>query len=199
MFPYEREEYQDFLLSEERELFIPKEIYWQWIPPNTQRILDLGCGKGYVSLLLARYFQEKEEKKEIYACDQKEEFLDHLYQVKAHEGYSSFYVFLMPPYSKLLFPSWLPSIDYIILSFTLSTVEDPFLFLHSLYEAPFFKKSIFLLLDWEKTSLDPLIDSLYPVKYRLSKEKALSFIEKVGFSYEEKKVSSFFYCYLLKR
>lgn len=118
-------EYQKFLISDQREKLINPQIYNNPIAKDSREnlsVLDFGCGHGYVALHLASLPMQSIT---VYACDTDEECLDVLWGRIAHRALQNVTAFHMPNYSQIYLPGWLPTLDYVFCSFSMSALEHP--------------------------------------------------------------------------
>ncbi len=117
--------YQKFLVSDQREKLISPPIYTTAISRDARdnlNVLDFGCGHGYVAMLLALLPLNGIR---VYACDTDEECLDVLWGRIAQREVKNLTAFHMPNYSQIYIPGWLPPIDYVFASFSMSSLEHP--------------------------------------------------------------------------
>ena len=178
---HESEEYQDFLISEQRKGIISPDLYnsmIQELKPE-MNILDFGCGLGYVSVYYSEKFKEVENI-HIYACDYQVDVLDLLWKRIAENKFSKITPFFMSDQSRLHFPNWIPLADHIFMSFSLSTTDNPVDILTTI-QSKISSTSILHLIDWDKKKSHEKIDAIYPERYRLTIEQTKTYLERTGF------------------
>jgi ubiquinone/menaquinone biosynthesis C-methylase UbiE len=178
---FESEEYQDFLISEQRKGIVAQELYNNMIgdfKPDIN-ILDFGCGLGYVSVFYSEKFKEHDNFR-IYSCDHQVEVLDLLWKRIADNKFKNITPFFMPDQSRLHFPSWIPECNYIFFSFSLSATESPVDILKTIAVkcAP---KSYIHIIDWDKSKSHEKIDDIYPVKNRLHPDNVRNYLDQTGY------------------
>lgn len=178
---HESEEYQDFLISEQRKGIVLPEIYNHMIhePKPGMNVLDFGCGLGYVSVFYSEKFKENDNF-HIYACDYQVDVLDTFWKRIAENKFRNITPFFMSDQSRLHFPGWIPVADYIFLSFSLGTTDNPVDILKTI-RVKASASTIFHVIDWDKNKTHLKIDDIYPARYRLTQEQTKDYLERTGY------------------
>ncbi|MDH4262758.1 MAG: class I SAM-dependent methyltransferase [Spirochaetia bacterium] len=178
---HEVEEYQDFLISEQRKGVVSPELYNNMISQSKpeMNILDFGCGLGYVSVFYSEKFKETDDV-HIYACDYQVDVLDLLWKRIAENKFKKITPFFMSDQSRLHFPNWIPIADHIILSFSLSTTDNPVDILTTL-QTKISGTTMIHLVEWDKNKKHEKIDVIYPERYRLTVEQTKDYLERTGY------------------
>ena len=185
---HENEEYQNFLISDSRENLIPSAIYDQIIPeikPDTN-LLDFGCGLGFVLFYYAQKFQHVENT-HFYGCDYQEDLLDLCWKKITQKELKNTTPFFTPDKSRLHFPEWLPKMNHIVLSFSLSCAEEKNQVLLSLSQI-LAEDGLIHILEWEKDYENILLDNFYSNKNRFSFEECQTILEENNFTVIKKKI-----------
>ena len=176
--------YQNYLISKDRESVVPNRIYDDFIslhPPTATAnepftVLDFGCGMGYTSVYLAHRFQKVSTLK-IYSCDYQEKLLDQLWYRLVKQKLSNVTPFYMSSHPTLYFPTWLPLMDHIILSFSLSTCKNINLILNSIKKI--MKPISFLhIIDWDVSKKNSLVDVYVRKEAKIALDTLLSIIQE---------------------
>ena len=181
-FAHESLEYQNFLVSENRSSLISPQLYRRLISGKAKElnVLDFGCGLGYVSTILATHLAEPYH---IYGCDYQEDLLDEFWKRIVRRELKSITPFFMPMRSRLLFPRWLPKMDHVIFSLSLSAVEDIFEVLKTI-------KSILKpegrihIIEWVDGA-EEYLNKYFPKDQRLSPDKVRETLERTEFEIYE--------------
>jgi len=159
--------YQKFLVSDQREKLINPQIYTAAISRDARdnlNILDFGCGHGYVAMLLAHLPLNGIR---VYACDTDEECLDVVWGRIAQRGVKNLTAFHMPNYSQIYMPGWLPPIDYVVCSFSMSSLEHPDIGLPQIVrQTP--AGTQFLFVEWDPEKSHPALDIYVPPARRIA-------------------------------
>ncbi len=125
---YDREFYHAFLTSQKRDYYLPASLYSKIIKPIPKEqkiyILDFGTGLGYAALSIANTYNDYPNFK-IFACDYQEPLLDQLWHTLTKKKITNITPFFIPSYSSVNFPSWLPKMNQIICSLSLSASKNP--------------------------------------------------------------------------
>jgi ubiquinone/menaquinone biosynthesis C-methylase UbiE len=139
-------------------------------------VLDFGCGHGYVAMQLAELPLPGLR---VYACDTDEECLDVLWGRIAHREVKNLTAFHLPNFSQISFPGWLPQMDYVCCSFSISALEHPDIGLPQIgkYAA---HGTNFLFLDWDPDKSHPVIDIYVPPARRITAGDFRTLIEMSG-------------------
>jgi len=193
---HETEEYQDFLISEQRKGVVSPELYNNMISEirPSMNILDFGCGLGYVSVYYSEKFKEVEDL-HIYACDYQVDVLDLLWKRIAENKFKKITPFFMSDQSRLHFPNWVPVADHIFLSFSLSTTDNPVDVLTTL-KSKVSETTIVHLVDWDKKKNHERIDAIYSERYRLTQEQTKDYLERTGYEIlKEYKISGPYFAF----
>jgi SAM-dependent methyltransferase len=160
-------EYQKFLVSDQREKLIHPNIYTAALQKDAREnlnILDFGCGHGYVAVHLAT---KPLHGIRVYACDTDEECLDVLWGRIAERQMNNLTAFHMPNYSQISLPGWLPPIDYVFCSFSISALEHPDIGLpHLVTQVP--HGTNFIFTEWDPTRSHALVDMFVPQSRRIA-------------------------------
>jgi len=179
--PHETEEYQDYLISEQRKGVISPELYNILIPDFKDGliIIDFGCGLGYTSIFYADKFSEKEDF-HIYACDYQVEVLDLFWKRIADGKYRNITPFFMPDQSRLHLPNWIPKADHLFFSLSLSASENPVDILKTI-QPLITEKTLIHILDWDPSKSHPHIDEMIPPRKRLGVETLKPYLDLTGY------------------
>jgi len=164
--PHERVEYQQYLISDLREKLIPAHIYSASVLKlgfENLNLLDFGCGYGFVSLSIAEL---PIKNLKVYACDSQEDFLDVLWGRIAHRNEQKVTAFHLPNRSQIFFPDWLPKMNYVICSFSISALEHPEIGLPAIVKSVA-KGTHFHFVEWDAEKTHPQIEILYPANARI--------------------------------
>lgn len=171
---HEEINYQKFLISDRRKNLLNPMIYMEFLKNrNSENILDFGCGLGYVTLYYALKFRTKTEKK-IYACDYQEDLLDSLWQSATKQSLTNITPFFMPDRSHLVFAGWIPKMDDVIFSLSLSGMDDPSLALKTLRPV-LNENGLIHIIEWDKDKTSTTLDDWLRPSERQS-ENRLRFI-----------------------
>lgn len=195
--PHENLRYQEFLISEERARIVPKEVYLSLLVDNSEfpvNYLDFGCGMGYVSLLLGEKVRD-EKNIHIYACDYQEDLLDILWKKIVEKKLTNVTPFYMPDRSMIYFPKWLPLIDHIIFSFSLSCVDDGFKVFQSM-KSGLREEAYVHIVDWENSSENEFLKELFPPENRLTALILQQWLELTGYNVEKTESGKYDYFYI---
>jgi len=181
MLPHESEEYQDYLISETRKTVIPVELYDAFIPAYKENlnILDFGCGLGYLSFYYAEKYRENNTHA-IYACDYQVEILDRIWKRITDNGIKKVTPFFVQQRSKINFPGWIPTMDYVFCSLSLSATDNPVDLLISLKSLST-ANTVLHIVEWDKEKQNNILDTLYPAKYRLSLNQLQQYIHRADY------------------
>ena len=160
---YEKDEYQQFLISQERDAYLPKTFYPKLIGPvdknkNTS-VLDFGTGLGYSALSIAAAYQDKPL--HIYACDCQEILLDQLWNTITKKKLHQVTPFFLPRYSSIDFPAWLPPMSQIVCSLTLSACENSEEVIQTIHKIAE-PGGILHILDWHEENAPDEVKKLMP-------------------------------------
>jgi len=175
---FEAEDYQDFLISEQRKGIVAPELYNSMIgefKPDIN-ILDFGCGLGYVSVFYSEKFKEHDNF-HIYACDHQVDVLDLFWKRIADNKFKNITPFHMSDQSRLHFPNWVPQCDYIFLSFSLSATDNPDDILKTI-KVKCTAKTFIHIIDWDKLKTHEKVDEIYPAKSRLHPENVKNYLQQ---------------------
>lgn len=174
------EQYQDFLISEQRKGLIPPDLYDVLVSYKEGiNILDFGCGLGYT----ASYYSEKfsgELDFHIYACDYQVEILDLFWKRIAENKFKNITAFFMPDRSRVHVPAWIPRVNYLMLSLVLSTVDNPVDLLKTV-KPIIVENGRVNIIDWDRDKMHEELDGIYPIKYRLKVDHVEDYLEKAGY------------------
>ena len=166
---YDNEEYQEFLVSEERTNYIPDSVYQKLFKPPKQGektyILDFGTGMGHTALVLANRFEDFPDL-HIYACEQQEILLDRLWYTLVHRKISRVTPFFLPSYSWINFPEWLPKMHHIVCSLGLSGCEKAEDVVQTLPKISTGNRMIHFL-EWKAGQIPPEIEKIVPEEKQL--------------------------------
>jgi ubiquinone/menaquinone biosynthesis C-methylase UbiE len=158
--------YQKFLVSDQREKLISPHSYTATILKDNRdslNVLDFGCGHGYVAMTMALLPLNGIR---VYACDTDEECLDVLWGRIAQRSVKNLTAFHLPNYSQIYMPGWLPPMDYVYASFSMSALEHPDIALPQIVrQMP--SGTQFHFTEWDPTRSHPLIDNHIPAARRL--------------------------------
>ncbi|MBV6493852.1 MAG: hypothetical protein LDLANPLL_01876 [Turneriella sp.] len=182
--PDEFIEYQKFLISDVREKLIPQTIYTSIVTKDLREnlnILDFGCGHGYVAMLLADLPLKGAH---IYACDCDEECLDVLWGRIAHREIKNLTAFHILNYAQIYMPQWLPSIDHVFFSFSVSALE------HADISLPQIVKQMpvgtqFHFTDWRPEATHPQLDIFVPSAQRIFVSDFKNLLEHSGLNVQQ--------------
>ncbi|MDH4200072.1 MAG: class I SAM-dependent methyltransferase [Spirochaetia bacterium] len=179
---HESQEYQDFLISEQRKGIISGDLYHAMLPAFTPElnILDFGCGFGYVSVYYSEKFKEHDDF-HIYACDYQIDALDFLWKRIAENKFKNITPFHMPDQSRLHCPKWVPVADHLFFSFSLSATDNPVDILKTIRPL-ISEKTLIHVIDWDKNRNHEKMDVLYPVRSRLDAAQVKDCLERTGYS-----------------
>ncbi len=186
--PHENPDYQTFLTSQTRSSLVPDSLYLNLFPEHifgAQNIMEFGCGRGYVSLLLAVQHRHTADF-HIYACDYQEDLLDDFWKKKVSLGLNNVTPFFNPDRSLIAFPKWLPAIDHLIFSFSLSAVEDPYTVLTSVKKILSESGEVHII-DWQHNAKDKTIEKLFAPEHRLTHMILSQWLELTGYKVVESK------------
>lgn len=103
----------------------------------------------------------------VYACDTDEECLDILWGRIAQRNLTNMTAFHLPNYSQISLPGWLPPLDYVFCSFSMSAVEHPDIALPALV-GQVAKGTQFLFVEWDPYKSHPVIDIYVPASRRIA-------------------------------
>ncbi|MDH5721626.1 MAG: class I SAM-dependent methyltransferase [Spirochaetia bacterium] len=185
--PHESEEYQNFLISDERDSIIPSSFYELLIPQiePESNLLDFGCGLGFVAFYYALKYRDIEKTK-FYGCDYQEDLLDLCWKKATQKELKNTTFFYTPDKSRINFPEWLPKMNHIILSFSLSCVEEKDHILLSLSQI-LAEKAMIHIIEWEKDFNNKFLNEYYKEKNRISLEETENILEKIKFNVIKKR------------
>ncbi|MBS0618644.1 MAG: class I SAM-dependent methyltransferase [Spirochaetes bacterium] len=172
-------EYQKYLISDQREKLILPQHYTAQLSREVREdlnVLDFGCGHGYVAMLLALLPLKGLR---VYACDTDEECLDVLWGRIAERGVKNLTAFHLPNYSQIYLPGWLPPVDYVFCSFSISTLEHPDIGLPQLVKHVA-KGTQFSFTEWESERSHPAIDIYVPPARRIVFADFKQLVEESG-------------------
>ncbi|MCS6984848.1 MAG: class I SAM-dependent methyltransferase [Leptospiraceae bacterium] len=195
--PHEVLRYQEFLVSEIRESLVPKETYLKFLSDEKElpvNYLDFGCGLGYVALLLGEASRDRKNI-HIYACDYQEDLLDLLWKKIVQRKLTNITPFYLPDRSLIFFPKWLPLIDHIIFSFSLSCVDDGYKVFQSIKKG-LREEAYVHIVDWENHSENQLLKELFPPEYRLTALILQQWLELTGYVVEALESGAHDYFYI---
>lgn len=180
--PHENPKYQEFLTSDLRVPLVPESVYLNLLKIKNFRssnILDFGCGAGYVSLLLGGALQSS-SRSHIYACDYQEDLIDRFWKEIVRKDIKNVTPFFHPDRSHISFPGWLPGIDHLIFSFSLSAVEDAYTVLDR-SKSVLREEALIHIIDWEQSSVSPFLKDLYGPENRLTFMILQQWLELTGY------------------
>ncbi len=178
--------YQEFLISELRENVIPPQVYLDILPERIDypiRLLDFGCGMGYVSLLLGDALRNHEGS-HIFACDYQEDLLDIFWKKIVQRKLNNITPFFLPDRSLIFFPRWIPPIDHLIFSFSLSAVDDGFKIFQTIKSA-LREDAMVHIIDWEHDAKNEIVNRLFPPEDRLTAMILQQWLELTGYKVEQ--------------
>lgn len=171
--------YQKYLISDQREKLINPQIYSAPLTRDGREninVLDFGCGHGYVSMYVATMPLPGIR---VYACDTDEECLDVIWGRIAHRGQHNITAFHLPNYSQIYLPGWLPKIDYVFCSFSISALEHPDIGLPQIVKQVATGTN-FLFVEWDPEKSHPQIDVFVPPARRLRTEDFRQLLKMSG-------------------
>lgn len=120
---YEREEYQNFLLSQKRrDIYPPEAIFDNFSFQTVENLVDFGCGRGF---FLTEFPKVLPKNSWVWACDCQESVLDYVLKRKINENLTQLTPFYIEKSDHPLLPEWIPQPDLIFASLCLSTFPDP--------------------------------------------------------------------------
>lgn len=174
------------MLSSERLRLVEDETYknfFAYIKPQ-ENVLDFGCGQGYVSLLCATSLAEQEIDTHVYACDYQEDLLDLFWKHIVDKKLSKITPFFVPNHNRIVFPPWIPPINHVIFSFSLSTVKNVSDIFRDLQPILTDKTKIHVV-EWNPQCEDSSLENVFPMKYRIEKQTVLQAINEHGYQVEK--------------
>jgi len=176
--PAETDEYQEFLVSEQRYAFIPDNLITNLFPQGIQdaNILEFNCGLGYNTFKIANYLTKKKNV-QLYCCDFIEDILDLVWQRKVLYDVNNVTAFYLADQSRIYFPRWIPSMDIVLLNMSLSITDSPKDFLQFLPRV-LTKTAQIHILDWMPQKENPLLNQLYPHDVRISPQTVKTLLEE---------------------
>lgn len=193
---HETEEYQDFLISEQRKGVVSPDLYQAMLPTfrPDMNILDFGCGLGYVSVFYSEMFKEHDQF-HIYACDYLVDVLDAFWKRIAENHFKNITPFHMPDQSRLHLPKWIPPVDFLFFSFSLSTTDNPVDILKTI--KPVLSESSYIhIIDWDKNKSHEKIDAIYPLRNRLEESQVKDYLQRTDYEIvKEFKTSGPYYAF----
>ncbi|HRP68555.1 MAG TPA: class I SAM-dependent methyltransferase [Turneriella sp.] len=172
-------QYQQFLISDQREKLIPSAVYTSALTKDVREnlnVLDFGCGHGYVAVLLAHLPLKGLH---VYACDCDEECLDTLWGRIAHRDIKNLTAFHLSNYAQIYTPTWLPPIDHVFFSFSVSALEHPDISLPQIVkQMP--AGTQFHFFDWNPHKSHPQVDIFVPPARRIQIDDFKKLLEYSG-------------------
>ncbi len=171
---YEEPEYHKYLLSAARaELFPPTQILSQLNWQGVKNVLDFGMGNGY---FLTHFYRHAEPETHIWGAECQEILIDYCLKLKVKEKFENFIPFFIERTEHPLLPDWIPPMDLIFCSCSLSTFADPALAIQGIGRALNMDGRI-IILDWEKTQSPSGPD----IVQKISQIRMKYFVEDAGF------------------
>lgn len=159
-------------------------------------MLDFGCGHGYVAAHIAVLPLAGLR---VYACDTDEECLDVLWGRIAQRSLHNLTAFHLPNHSQIYLPGWLPPLDYVFCSFSLSSVEHADIALPQIVrQVP--QGAQFLFVEWDPHKTHPVMDRYIPAARRIAPEdfKKLISVSGLALQHEESGRQPFYVMRALK-
>ena len=184
---HEHHDYQEFLVSKDRESLLPSKFYEEFLNLSPSfhnkiepfRILDYGCGLGYTSIFIARKLLKISSVK-IYACDYQEKLLDQLWYRIVQNKLTNITPFYMDRHAMLNFPTWLPQMDHIICSFCFSAANNTPDILKLLKKI--MKPNAFLhIVDWDALKKNHVLDVYVKKDYKIKIDTFTDLLQKAGY------------------
>jgi len=188
---YEEAEFQEYLLSRERlELFPVEKILGQLQWGGIENFLDFGAGNGF---FIPFFYQYRPAGCHIWAAECQEELLDQLLQQRVKQDWPDFSAFFVERTEHPLLPDWIPPMDMIFCSLSLSTFANPALALLGLRRSLSDSGRI-IVLDWEKISAPSGPEE----SLKVSRTRMEYFFGDAGFKVQRNfKINKYLYSYEL--
>ena len=187
---YEKGEYHEFLVSRKRDNYIPNQLYSKLIQQRKDNkkyyVLDFGTGLGHVALLMGQLLNHRTNY-HIYACEHQDTLLDHLWYTITKKGIKNITPLFLPGYSKINFPKWLPRMDHIICSLSLSASENPKHILETIHKIAL-DDALFHIIEWNGNCIPPEIEHMMPKESKLDFETLEGYLR--NYNYKTVKVHS---------
>ncbi len=185
---HEKPAFHEFLFSKRREQIIDPVVYksildyYLQAEPDQINILDFGCGNGYVSLLLADHAKNLESL-HIYSLDYQEELLDTLWKRIVQKGLKNITPFHLNEQNRIFYPNWLPPMDLVFFSFSLSAASGPDDILKTTLPIIRPGGKVFIM-DWGVSVNDEVLDELFSRENRLTPMILEQILERSGYYLE---------------
>lgn len=171
---YEEPEYHKYLLSAARgELFPPDPLLSQISWEGVENLLDFGMGNGY---FLPHFYKYIGKDCQVWGAECQEILIDATLKMKVDEDFQNFIPFHTPRTEHPLLPDWIPEMDLIFCSCTLSTFADPSLAIHGIGRSLNTDGKI-IIIDWERMDSP----SGPELAQKISKDRMEYFIEEADY------------------